>query len=119
MADLNTAKNGKVPLPESQEIAVRQGLTYYQEMAAERNALAREVSMLKSEIAAHKVVTEAQVAQITDLESRMATARIERDKAVEDRAEFHTILKSIQAQLRAFGIEHEPLIRPGDEPDRA
>ena len=111
MTDLNTVKNGKVPLPESQEIAVRQGLTYYQEMAAERNALAREVGMLKSEIAAHKVVTEAQQSQITDLESRMATARAERDQAVADMVTFRTLLVSIQSQLRTFRIEHEPLVR--------
>ena len=103
--------NGTKNLPASREAAVQQGLAYYQEIGAERDQLAREVALLKSEIAAHKVCVEAQSSQITMLESRTTSAMIERDKAVEAKAEYRTLLVSIQAQLRAFGIEHEPLVR--------
>jgi len=117
MAELSKSNGTTKNLPASREAAVQQGLAYYQEIGAERDQLAREVALLKSEIAAHKVCVEAQASQITDLESRMASARIERDKAVEEKAEYRTILVGFQAQLRAFGIEHEPLVREALEQD--
>jgi hypothetical protein len=116
MADVTSIKgNGKTNLPASRAAAVEQGLAYYQEIAAERDALAREVALLKSDIAAHKVVSEAQQSQLADMDSRCATARTERDQAVADMVTFRTILRSIQGQLRTFGIEHEPLVRGVEE----
>jgi len=103
-------RNGS-KLPASREAAVQQGLAYYQEIAAERDALAREVASLKSEIAAHKVCTEAQASQITEMESRCLSYRAERDQAMVDRAKYETLLIGIQSQLRAFHIPNEPLVR--------
>jgi len=119
MADITNVRNGKgnVALPESREMAVRQAATYYQEAAQEIDNLKRDLAASRSEIAAHKVCVEAQASQITELESRAATYRAERDQAVTDMATYRAILISIQAQLRAFNIDHEPLVRgAGDEP---
>jgi hypothetical protein len=112
--------NGKAQLPESHEAAIRQGLTAHHELVAERNALAREVYQLKSDVAAYKVTGEAQQSLNAELESRMATARAERDQAFADMIVFRTALIGIQAQLRAFAIEHEPLMKAlgrGEDPD--
>ena len=115
--EVSKQPNGKAQLPESQEIAIRQGLTAHHELVAERNALAREVFQLKSDVAAHKIAGEAQQSLNAELESRMATARAERDQAIADMATFRAILISIQAQLRAFSIEHEPMVRTKTDGD--
>ena len=109
--EVSKQPNGKTQLPESQEIAIRQGLTAHHELVAERNALARELYQSKAEVAAHKVASEAQQSLNAELESRMATVRAERDQAVADMATFRAILISIQAQLRAFAIDNEPMVR--------
>jgi hypothetical protein len=109
--EVSKQPNGKTQLPESQEIAIRQGLTAHHELVAERNALAREAFDLKASVAAHKVASEAQQSLNAELESRMATVRAERDQAVADMATFRAILISIQAQLRAFAIDNEPMVR--------
>jgi len=97
-------------LPASRQAAVEQGLHMFQEVAADRDQLAVEVTRMRSDIAGLKVVIEALEAQLADAQSRVATATIVRDAAVSDRAEYKTILISIQSQLRAFGIKHEPLV---------
>jgi len=108
-----TTKN----LPASREATVEQAARYFQEVAHETDDLRRQLVQAKSDNAALKVCVEAQSSQITMLESRTTTAMIERDKAVEAKAEYRTLLVSIQAQLRAFGVEHEPLVREAVEQD--
>jgi glycine cleavage system regulatory protein len=108
-----TRNGGKagVDLPASRMAAVEQGLAYYQEVAHERDALQKLVEQLRTDIASHKVVSEVQQTQLAQMESQVATARLERDRAVADRAKFETLMITIQASLRAFAIPNEPLIR--------
>jgi len=111
---LDVTKGGK-PLPPSRAAAVEQAAAYYQEMAQERDDLNRQAAMLRSEVSAHKVVTEAQASQLAEMESRCAAYRLERDQAMADRAKFETLLIGIQAQLKAFAIPSAPLVRSAEQ----
>jgi hypothetical protein len=103
-------------LPPPREAIVEQGIRIQQETAAERDALRREVSGLKSDIMGYKVMVEALQAQLADADSRVAEMRIRTDEAVRLAAERETVLASIMALGRAFNIKHQPLITgTGDE----
>jgi hypothetical protein len=104
------------PLPDDRKAAVEYGLTQFNVMAAERDALRDQVRQLKSDLAGYKVALDAQQAQVSDMESRVATSTAIRDQAVADRAVYETLFISVQAQLRAFQIPHAPLIAER-EPD--
>jgi hypothetical protein len=101
-------------LPASRQAAVEQGLQYFNETAAERDALRIEVARLNSDVATHKVAAEALSAQIADMESRVQTATMMRDQAVGERAVYEALFISVQAQLRAFKIPAAPLIKVRD-----
>ena len=58
---------------------------------------------------------EAQDARVAELESRAQTMQLQRDEAISDRAVYETLFISIKAQLRAFAIPNEPLIRERNE----
>ena len=113
MVDITSIKNGRgsVALPESREMVVTQAARYYQEVAQEIENLKRDLAAARSEIAVHKVVCEAQASQITELESRAVSSRVERDEAVANMVTYRTILIGFQSQLRTFSIEHAPLMR--------
>jgi hypothetical protein len=103
--------NGNGNLPQDRQAAVEHGLTQYHTMAAERDALAKENSELKTQIAGLKVAFEAQSAQLTTMESRIQSATVVRDQAVADRAVWEILFISIQAQLRAFVVPATPLVK--------
>lgn len=117
MSDTNG--NGK-ELPENRKAAVAHGLEQYNFMAAERDELANEVRELRTQIAGYKVALEANASRIAELESRCQTLTLERDQAVADRTKYEALFVSVKAQLRAFAVPNEPLIRDmSEESDRA
>jgi hypothetical protein len=97
-------------LREDRKAAVEAGLVHYQMVAEERDNLAKELTKCKNDMAALKVVAEAQVAQINSMESRVASMQIIRDQAVAERAKYETLFASFQVMLRAFVLPATPLI---------
>ncbi len=104
-------EQGSTALPVPREAIVEQGLRIQQETAAERDALRREVSGLRSDIAGYKVMVEALQSQVSDADSRVQTMTLVRDEAVARRASVEAVLRSMLAIGRAFTIENEPMIR--------
>ena len=119
MAEPNNSKGKSVDLPLDRKAAVEAGLAHYQLVSAERDALQRQLHDLRSEIAALKVVAEAQKSQMTELESRNATMQAIRDQAVAERAKYETLFMSFKAMLRTFQIPAAPLVKEmnADEDD--
>lgn len=113
---MNEKRNGngngnKNDLPDDRKAAVEAGLAHYQLVAAERDALAKEIDKLLKDITSHKIMVEAQKSQMNDLESKIATANLLREEAVAQRAKYETLFMSIQAMLRTFSIPAAPLIK--------
>jgi len=104
-------KNGMEELREDRRAAVEAGLVHYQMVADEKDRLTKELAATKSDLAATKVVVEAQVAQLNEMESRIASMQLIRDQAVADRAKYETLFASFQAILRTFAIPAIPLIK--------
>lgn len=93
-----------------QDTIVEQGLRIQRDTTAERDALRREVSGLKNDIAGYKVAIEAMQTQLADADSRMQTMTVVRDEAVRRQAEVETVLASMLALGRAFSIKSKPHI---------
>ena len=113
---MNEKRNGngngnKNDLPDDRKAAVEAGLAHYQLVAAERDALAKEIDKLLKDITSHKIMVEAQKSQMNDLESKIATANLLREEAVAQRAKYETLFMSIMAMLRTFNIPAAPLIK--------
>ena len=104
-------------LPELRKRMVEQGLTFFQEVAQERDALQAEVARLRTDIASYKVMVEGHTAQMTEMQSRVATMTIVRDQAVADRAKYESLFVMLNAQMRAFAIPAAPLVTEAREPD--
>ena len=123
MADNSGRHEGnrhEIDLPKDRRAAVEAGLAHYQLVSAERDKLQGELATLRSEIAALKVVAEAQKSQLNELESRNSSMQMVRDQAVADRAKFETLFVSFQSMLRAFNIPAAPLVKEmHDENDPA
>jgi len=111
---MNEHANGN-GLPTDRQAAVEYGLVQFQTMMAERDQMARDYAELRTKYAGLEVACEAQTAQITDMQSRVATASLVRDQAVADRAKYETLFISIQAQLRAFAIPAAPLVTGSED----
>jgi hypothetical protein len=110
----------QVELSPPREAVVEQGLRIQQATAEERDQLRREVTQLKSDIAAHKVAIEAMTMQLTQADSRVETMTVVRDDAVRRQAEVETVLASMLALGRAFSIQSAPFITgDGDYADQA
>jgi len=107
----------KNDLPDDRKAAVEAGLAHYQLVAAERDALAKEIDKLLKEITSYKIMVEAQKSQMNDLESRATSAGILRDEAVAERAKYETLFMSFQAMLRTFNIPAAPLIKEMNDED--
>jgi septal ring factor EnvC (AmiA/AmiB activator) len=121
---MDTVKvNGQDRLPPAREAVIEQGNRVYQEVAHERDQLARKVAAQASDIAGYKVALEAQASQLANADSRIAEMTITRDEAVARRAEVETVLESMLAMGRAFRIGSTPLVRGAedgqDEPVRS
>ena len=105
------ANNGMEDLEVDRKAAVEAGLVHYQMIADERDRLRKELANSKIEIAALKVVVEAQTSQISQMESRIASMQVVRDQAVAERAKYETLFASFQAMLRTFAVPAIPLIK--------
>lgn len=111
MAEANNGRGKAVELPQDRKAAVEAGLAHFQLVSAERDSLQRQLHDMRSEMAALKVVAEAQKSQMTEMESRNATMLAIRDQAVAERAKYETLFMSFQAMLRTFNIPAAPLVK--------
>lgn len=132
-AALADKKNGNgnhlvTDLPEPRQHAFAQGLAEFHTVAAKCESLnaeierikasaREEIARLKSDIAAHKVTTEAQAAQVSEAKSREMIAYSVRDEQIAEAEKYKTICRSIQAVLRAHEVSNEPLIAERREAD--
>jgi len=115
---MNTKNGNGTPtpdLPEDRKAAVQYGLEQFQVIASERDVLQRENFALKSDIAGLKVALEAQTTQMSEMESRVATAMLTKDQALAERIKYEGLFVAIFAQLRAFQVPAAPLIKDADE----
>jgi ribosomal protein L29 len=103
-------------LPPAREALVAQAERVHQEIAHERDELRKLVSELRTEIAGLKAMLNVSELQNTNLESRVSTALALRDQKVAEAEQSKAVLRSIGAQLRAFNVEAEPLVREKPEP---
>lgn len=110
MTEQNEQPSNGNGLPPARKAIYAAGIEQYQALAAERDDLARKVEQLHLDLAAQKVVNEAQTAQLNDMESRVATMTMVRDQAVADRAVYETLFITFQSMLRAFAIPAAPLV---------
>jgi hypothetical protein len=102
-------------LPEHAQRAVDYTVTEYlhkfQEMTVRCDELFRENVQLKTDIAAFKVQVEAQTSLLNEMETRTNEAFIKRDEAVAARVVYECVFASIHAQLHAFKVPVEPLVK--------
>ena len=103
-------------LPPIREGLVAQAERIHQEIMHERDELRKLVGELRTEIAGLKAVINVAELHNTQLESRANTAMLVRDQKVSEAEQSKAVLRSIAAQLRAFDIEAEPLVREKPEP---
>lgn len=104
-------------LPEHRQKIIEYGIAATQQVAQERDDALAQVEDLTKKLAAMKVEVESLQAMSSAQESRAQSHQNERDEAVAKRAEYEVLLRSIQAQMREFGIQHEPLVRAAEDPD--
>jgi septal ring factor EnvC (AmiA/AmiB activator) len=118
----NIADDGQTPitngmdLPAPREAVIEQAHRVHQEVCHERDELRKLVSELRTEIAGLKAMLNVSELQNTNLESRINTAMLVRDDKVAEAEQSKAVLRSIAAQLRAFNVEAEPLVRTKPEP---
>lgn len=103
-------------LPEHRQKIVEYGILGAQQTAQERDEALMKVDQLTKQIAAMRVEIESLQAMSAAQESRAQAHQNSRDEAVQQRAEYEVLLRSIQAQLREFGVKHQPFIREAAEP---
>ena len=104
-----------IDLPRERQAAVAYGLEQFQTMAHERDELRNENTGLKDRVAALEIEAEGLRSHINDATSQIRSAMLVRDQALADRIKYEALFVSVQAQLRAFAVPAEPLIRDADQ----
>jgi len=104
-----------VELPAERAAAVAYGLEQFQSIAHERDELRNENTGLRDRVAALEIEAEGLRSHITDGQSHIKSAYLVRDQAMADRIKYEALFVSVQAQLRAFQVPAEPLIRDTEE----
>jgi len=104
-----------VELPAERAAAVAYGLEQFQSIAHERDELRNENTGLRDRVAALEIEAEGLRSQVTETHSSIRSAYLVRDQAMADRIKYEALFVSVQAQLRAFQVPSEPLIRDADE----
>jgi hypothetical protein len=104
-----TSTNGN--LPPAREALIVQAERIHQEIAHDRDMLRKTLAERDTTIAGLKAMLEVSELHNTQLESRANTAMLVRDEKVAEAEQSKAVLRSIAAQLRAFDIEAEPLVR--------
>ena len=84
-------------------------------MAHERDELRNENTGLKDRVAALEIEAEGLRSHINDAQSQTRSAMLVRDQALADRIKYEALFVSVQAQLRAFAVPSEPLIKDADQ----
>ncbi|WP_442784137.1 hypothetical protein [Collimonas fungivorans] len=112
--------NGGIPQQSPEELAVATAVQHhvasYQRVVAERDELQRQLDRMEQSMTVSKIEIEALRAERGAAVSRMESYQRERDDAVANLTVYQTMYISMMAQLRAFGIEHAPLIKEQPDP---
>jgi hypothetical protein len=103
-------------LPPAREALVAQAERIHQEISHERDELRKLVIELRTKIAGLEAMLNVAELNNTQLESRVNTALALRDQKIAEAEQSKAVLRSIGAQLRAFDVEAEPLVRTKPEP---
>jgi len=91
--------------------AVQHHVASFKQLQTERDDLQRKVDKLEQQVTVNKIEIEALRAERAATVSRMESYQHERDDAVANLTVYQSLFVGIMAQLRAFGIEHSPLVR--------
>ena len=97
------------------ESSITNYVNEYHAVATERDALQRENFALKEALQLSKIACEGQTTQLTEEKSKAETAMLVRDKAVADCTKWKTLFIQLNATMRAFMVEHAPLMTDTDE----
>jgi len=98
-------------LPEDRQKYVEFGILATQKTIVERDEAWAEITRLNQQVIALKTEISSLQALSGAMESRASSYQNSRDEAVAQRAEYEVLLRSIQAQLREFKIQHEPIAK--------
>jgi len=115
---VNEQSDHQSDLPDNRKAAVAAGLAQYNMIAHERDELQAQVRQLTLHLEQCQVALQAKEAIITELDSRMRSALLERDQAIGDRAVYETLFISFQSLLRAFQVPNEPLVKSRGDDER-
>jgi hypothetical protein len=112
--------NGKKPpVPPQQtpeELAVAHGIANYQRAVTERDELQKQNDRQEQMLTVAKIEIEGLRAELAAAQSRIASYQHDRDDAVANLGVYQTLFISFLAQMRAFGIEHAPLVKETNAP---
>lgn len=97
-------------LPSDRKAAIAYGLEQFQRMQHEREDAVRERNELRLQLSSAESTIEGLRGRVNEIESYNQSLRIERDAAVGHRLKWEALFVTIQAQLRAFEVPHEPLV---------
>ena len=120
-----TSSNGKKPQPQPpqqtpEELAVANAVQHhvssYQRLVAERDALQSAVDRQEQMLTVARIEIEGLRAELAAAQSRIASYQHDRDDAVANLGVYQTLFISFLAQMRAFGIEHAPLVKETNAP---
>lgn len=98
-------------LPADRIKQVEAGLTLFQQIQAERDALRDELREANEIITRQRVEIESLNQLHNMLESHIQTYMVQRDDAVAQRAAYETLFATVQAQLRVFNLPSTPLVK--------
>jgi hypothetical protein len=109
------------PPPTPEELAVKTAVEHhvasYQRVCNERDDLQRMTNHQGQMLTVAKIEIEGLRVELAAAQSRIASYQTERDDAVANLAVYQALYISMMAQMRAFGIEHGPLVRDGTAGD--
>ena len=98
-------------LPADRQKYIEFGILATQKTVAERDEAWATIEKQNATITALKTEIASLQALSGAMESRATSYQNSRDEAVAKRLEYEVVLRSIQAQLREFGIDHEPIVK--------
>ena len=95
---------------------MRHHTTSYKQVCSERDELQRQCDRQEQMLTVAKIEIEGLRAELAAAQSRIASYQHDRDDAVANLGVYQTLFISFLAQMRAFGIEHAPLIKETNAP---
>jgi hypothetical protein len=114
---LATATPAPPPTADEQAVAaaVQHHVASYKAVCNERDALLQQRDRIEQQLTINKIEIEGLRSELGIAQSRIQSYQAERDDAVANLTVYQTMYVSIMAQLRAFGIEHQPLIKEASD----